>query len=96
LAGKVRAIVVVNPSLIGDGELKLMHQLGVRGVRINVEASGQMADIEEVKKRIKQTAERIAFLDGWMIQLYVQGEFWDRKSPSHIHYHLSNQSIHSC
>jgi predicted TIM-barrel fold metal-dependent hydrolase len=47
-----------------------LHQQGVRGVRLNVEAGS--ADAVSISAALRQTAEKVAPL-GWLIQLYADG-----------------------
>lgn len=76
---KLRAINVFNESSVSDQQLKEWNELGVRGFRINTEASGGGVDYEHLKKKINDTAERVKTFCNWKCQLYISGEDWDRK-----------------
>ena len=58
-------MVCIDPDTIEDKELQEMHDLGVRGVRLNWRTEEKDVDIESLKK----TAERIRPY-GWCIQIY--------------------------
>jgi predicted TIM-barrel fold metal-dependent hydrolase len=72
-----RGIAVVDISTVKDEDLALMDRLGVRGLRINVEASGHGIQVDELKKIIVESAERIKSLGRWKLQLFLPGEIWD-------------------
>lgn len=54
-----------------------MHELGVRGIRLNFQADGKEVDLVGLMTSIRTAAARIAHLPGWMIQLFVPGFVWD-------------------
>lgn len=61
-------------------ELKEMDRLGVRGVRINVEASGHATSASTLRQAVIDTAQIIkeAGLENkWYIQLFIGGGLWD-------------------
>ncbi|WP_083269107.1 amidohydrolase family protein [Bosea vaviloviae] len=62
---QLRGVVVVPPD-IPDGELKAMHRLGVRGIRINRRNPGglSLSDIATLGRRIGRL--------GWHIQLQIE------------------------
>jgi predicted TIM-barrel fold metal-dependent hydrolase len=79
---KTRAILVLDLDQTTKDDLFEMDNLGVRGIRINMEASGLGANLNELKKFIVRTAEAIkgaSLADKWFIQLYIAGELWDGK-----------------
>ncbi|KAH8777440.1 hypothetical protein F5883DRAFT_409475 [Diaporthe sp. PMI_573] len=73
---KVRAIAVIDPDNITDTELDRMHQLGVRGIRVNTEATGDKVDYGKVQAQIQKAAVKISTLENWRCQLYVSGNNW--------------------
>lgn len=60
---KLRGVAVVSPE-ITDKELEVMHQLGVRGLRINVLFSGgvDLSTMEKLADRIKDFGWHLQFL----------------------------------
>ncbi|KAF6817460.1 transcriptional family amidohydrolase family protein [Colletotrichum sojae] len=63
-----RGIAVVDVDAVSDKELWEMHGLGVRGLRINMQADGADTDVEALREVVVRTAERIRGLPGWKIQ----------------------------
>jgi len=68
LQGAGRGIAVVDERL-DDAGLEQLHQVGVRGLRINVESSG-VRDAKAVEAPLQNWAKRIAHL-GWHLQIYA-------------------------
>ncbi|KAL5042330.1 hypothetical protein BDW71DRAFT_200635 [Aspergillus fruticulosus] len=73
----VYAIAVVELESITDRELERMHELGVRGVRLNFQADGRDLDVSRLLDTLQKAADRICHLQGWMIQLFVPGWAWN-------------------
>ena len=70
LGDQARGVVVIEPE-IGDSELRQMHELGVRGVRVNF-VTPQPWGVT-TGARLRATAERIAAL-GWHVQVFMTAE----------------------
>jgi hypothetical protein len=70
---------VVDLQTITDTELERMHDLGIRGIRLNFQADGKGVDVPGLMASIRTHAARIARFKGWMIQLFVPGLVWDSK-----------------
>ncbi|RDW74440.1 uncharacterized protein DSM5745_07102 [Aspergillus mulundensis] len=70
-------IAVIDLETITDHDLKQMHDLGVRGIRLNFQADGKEMDISHSQITLQKAAARIRHLPGWMIQLFVPGHAWD-------------------
>ncbi|KAH8429208.1 uncharacterized protein LDX57_006875 [Aspergillus melleus] len=70
-------IVVVDLERVTNHELDEMHRLGARGIRLNFQADGKEVDTTKLISALRQAAERIRHLRGWMIQLFVPGWTWD-------------------
>jgi hypothetical protein len=79
---KGRGIAVVDVQTITDAELQEMHDLGVRGVRLNFQADGKSVDTVAFNKALEAAAERIAHMPGWMIQVFIPGYIWDGNSTA--------------
>ncbi|CAG7995162.1 unnamed protein product [Penicillium salamii] len=75
---QVFGIVVLDLNTTSDEQLKEMHELGVRGVRLNFQADGKEVNTDKLVAALNETAERIRHLPGWMIQLFVPGWAWDQ------------------
>lgn len=69
LKGRGRGVVVIDKA-VSKAELKRMHDLGVRGVRINLQTEG-IHDLSIAQSQIDWTAKMIQDL-GWHIQLFTQ------------------------
>ncbi len=69
LKGRGRGVVVIDKT-VSKAELKRMHDLGVRGVRINLQTEG-IHDLSMAQAQIDWTAKMIQDL-GWHIQLFTQ------------------------
>lgn len=67
-----------------DAQLKEMHALGVRGIRLNFQADGKEVNTDKLLATLSRTADRIRYLPGWMIQLFVPGWAWDRETTPSI------------
>lgn len=72
-------IAVLDLDTTTDAQLKKMHVLGVRGIRLNFQADGKEVSVDRLVATLRQTADRIRSLPGWMIQLFVPGWSWDCK-----------------
>jgi hypothetical protein len=70
-------IVVLDLDNTTDAELASMHALGVRGIRLNLQADGKEVNIDKLVFALQNTAGRICHLPGWVIQLFVPGWSWD-------------------
>ena len=70
-------IAVLDLDNTTDAQLKEMHTLGVRGIRLNFQADGKEVSTEKLVATLRQTADRIRYFPGWMIQLFVPGWSWD-------------------
>lgn len=66
LGGKARAVACIDPATISDDELRVLHQAGVRGIRLNLRTRGDALD----KAALQAAANRVRPL-GWALQLYV-------------------------
>ncbi|KAJ0314598.1 hypothetical protein Brms1b_006754 [Colletotrichum noveboracense] len=72
-----RAIAVVDIASTSDEELWSMHNLGVRGLRINMQADGKSTDVEALRRVVIETAARIKALLNWKMQLFCAASIWD-------------------
>ncbi|VUC28762.1 unnamed protein product [Clonostachys rosea] len=72
-----RGIAVVDVKTITDVELQEMHNLGVRGLRLNFQADGKSVDTVAFNKTLVTAAARIAHMPGWMIQVFIPAYIWD-------------------
>jgi predicted TIM-barrel fold metal-dependent hydrolase len=68
LNGRGRGVAVID-QVVSMDQLKSMHQLGVRGVRINLQTEG-IHDLNLAKAHIEWTVQKIRSL-GWHIQLFT-------------------------
>ena len=62
-------MAVINPDTVTDEELARMHQIGIRGVRVNLESFGK-SDPQLAALALNKAAKRIQHL-GWHVQTYT-------------------------
>ncbi|KAK2762245.1 hypothetical protein FQN54_001255 [Arachnomyces sp. PD_36] len=69
-----RAVVTIDPEAPpGPEELREWHELGVRGVRLNLQSVGKVLSPKELKESLRRYADIVRPL-GWVLQLYVSME----------------------
>ena len=68
IGSNARGIAVIDHD-IGRSQLQEMHEMGIRGIRLNLETSG-IQDPEFAKHELFKAAEQVQEL-GWHIQLYT-------------------------
>jgi hypothetical protein len=73
----VRGIAVVDVFKVSDSELWMMHNAGIRGLRLNLQAGGHKVNLVTLEKLLKRAAERIRDLPGWKLQMFAPGHVWD-------------------
>jgi predicted TIM-barrel fold metal-dependent hydrolase len=78
---EMRAIAVIDPERVTDVELKMMQQLGVRGIRVNAETTAKQVDFMKLKLQILASANRVSRYRHWKCQLFLSGDNWKRKKP---------------
>lgn len=70
-------IAVLDFEHISDHELKELHNLGVRGIRLNLVSDGEKLNLPLLQSILQGSANRIKDLPGWMIQVFVPGQVWE-------------------
>jgi len=70
LKGRGRGVVSIDPATITDEELDLMHQHGVRGVRLNLKTTNKTLDKENFVSILDLYASKIRSR-GWAIQIFL-------------------------
>ncbi|KAH6645086.1 putative TIM barrel metal-dependent hydrolase [Truncatella angustata] len=65
-----RGVVVFDPHTTPQDTLLEWHNLGVRGVRVNLQSVGKSMSPKELRKTLSQYATAVKHL-GWVIQIYV-------------------------
>lgn len=70
LNGKGRGVVCIDPNSITQDELDDMHNIGVRGVRLNLKTRLQKPDRAAFVELLWRYANKIRPL-GWVLQLYI-------------------------
>jgi predicted TIM-barrel fold metal-dependent hydrolase len=79
----LRAILVVHVDTITPEQLHKMDAMGVRGLRVNMQASGHATTDEILKQAVLKTAAAITNAGlgrRWFIQLYISGNMWNGMS----------------
>ena len=66
-----RGVVVFDPASTSLGQLKEWHQMGVRGVRVNLKSVNRVMKPEEFKATLLAYADAIRPMETWVLQLYV-------------------------
>ncbi|MEN3747441.1 amidohydrolase family protein [Sphingomonas sp. HF-S3] len=74
--GKARGVAVVDPA-IGDAELDMLHEGGIRGVRFNF--LKRLVD-DAPKDKFLEVAHRIQRL-GWHVVVYFEADILDEMKP---------------
>ncbi|OQE87085.1 hypothetical protein PENNAL_c0020G05249 [Penicillium nalgiovense] len=70
-------IAVLDLDNTTDAQLRELHTLGIRGIRLNFQADGKELNTDKLVATLHRTADRVRHLPGWMIQLFVPGWSWD-------------------
>lgn len=65
-----RGVVSFDPSVTSQDQLQEWHDLGVRGVRINIQSHGLSVDSEHLVKVLSQYSDAVRPLN-WVVQIYV-------------------------
>lgn len=79
LGGAGRGVAVVGDDAAA-GDLQLLHQRGIRALRINVESAG-MRDALAVSRLLERWSERVAPL-GWHLQIYASMDTLSGAAPA--------------
>ncbi|KAK6511280.1 hypothetical protein TWF481_000201 [Arthrobotrys musiformis] len=66
-----RGVVGIDPLTISDSELSQMHELGVRGVRLNLKSSLVELSKSEFEKTLYRYADRLKPLKTWALQIHL-------------------------
>ncbi|PSR83946.1 hypothetical protein BD289DRAFT_369300 [Coniella lustricola] len=69
-SARARGVVAFSPGAISSSILQDWHDLGVRGVRLNVESTGDVVDHAKMGAELIKYSEAVRPL-GWVVQLYV-------------------------
>ncbi|KAF3760439.1 hypothetical protein M406DRAFT_47323 [Cryphonectria parasitica EP155] len=70
--GRARGVVALAPEnkTFSIVRLREWHELGVRGVRLNIKSTGDLVAREDVEVELRRCADAVRPL-GWIIQLYI-------------------------
>lgn len=66
MGGKARGVACIDPTNVSDDELRMLHEAGVRGIRLNLLTRSEALD----KDAVRLAAARVRHL-GWIVQMYV-------------------------
>ena len=67
---RARGVVTFDPDTIDLAQLKSWHQLGVRGVRLNLQSVGRAMSDMEFAEKLQRYADIVRPL-GWVLQMYI-------------------------
>ncbi|SPJ71505.1 related to TIM barrel metal-dependent hydrolase [Fusarium torulosum] len=65
-----RGVVAIDPEAFDAQELRTWHDLGVRGVRLNLQSTGVELDADQLERQLMLYADAVRPL-GWVVQVYV-------------------------
>lgn len=69
-AERGRGVVAIDPETFDAQELRTWHELGVRGVRLNLQSTGVELDADQLERQLMLYADAVRPL-GWVVQVYV-------------------------
>ncbi|KAF4956564.1 hypothetical protein FGADI_3716 [Fusarium gaditjirri] len=69
-AERGRGVVAIDPEAVNGEELRSWHELGVRGVRLNILSNELAIDAAELERQLMLYADAVRPL-GWVVQVYV-------------------------
>ncbi|KAI1259865.1 hypothetical protein F5Y18DRAFT_420480 [Xylariaceae sp. FL1019] len=67
---RARGVVTFDPETMRLDELGHWHELGVRGVRINLKSVGKVMEEPELRETLRLYADKVRPLD-WVVQIYM-------------------------
>ncbi|KAF5027715.1 hypothetical protein F66182_199 [Fusarium sp. NRRL 66182] len=67
---RARAVVAFDPEAVDTETLTAWHELGVRGVRLNLQSNEVTVEEEELERQLRAYADAVRAL-GWVVQVYV-------------------------
>ena len=76
-----RGVVSFDPDTIDSETLQQWHELGVRGVRLNLRSTGRELSKEEIQSVLRKYAEKLRPLKTWSIGLYADMAMLDHVHP---------------
>lgn len=76
-----RAVVAFDPTQTDLQTLQQWHDIGVRGVRINLRSSKTTVDKAEIQRILRKYAEKLRPMKTWSIGLYADMEVLDYVQP---------------
>ncbi|KAM0344438.1 hypothetical protein ACHAPU_007622 [Fusarium lateritium] len=65
-----RGVVAIDPEAFDANELRAWHELGVRGVRLNLQSVGLALEAAQLERQLMLYADAVRPL-GWVVQVYV-------------------------
>lgn len=69
LKGRGRAVICIDPETVSDAELRRLHRLGARAVRLNLKTREEELEEDHFQRLLHSYAERIRSL-GWALQIF--------------------------
>ncbi|CAH0017088.1 unnamed protein product [Clonostachys rhizophaga] len=76
-----RGVVVFDPDTIDSRTLLQWHQLGVRGVRLNLKSSNSVLSKAEIQATLRKYADKLRPMKTWSIGLYADMDVLDHVQP---------------
>ncbi|KAL2043427.1 hypothetical protein N7G274_003733 [Stereocaulon virgatum] len=68
---KARGVVVIDPAKTTHETLYAWHDLGVRGLRLNLKSVGRKLSKDDLIRLIAEHAEPVRMMKTWALQLYI-------------------------
>jgi predicted TIM-barrel fold metal-dependent hydrolase len=76
-----RGVVAFDPDKIESQTLQQWHDLGVRGVRLNLRSTGTKVSKAEIQTALRKYAEKLRPMKSWSIGLYADMGMLDHVQP---------------
>ncbi|KAH7419520.1 TIM barrel metal-dependent hydrolase [Cadophora sp. MPI-SDFR-AT-0126] len=76
-----RGVVAFDPDTIDFQTLQQWHDLGVRGVRLNLRSTGTELSKDEIQSALRKYAEKLRPMKTWSIGLYADMAMLDHVQP---------------
>uniref|UniRef100_A0A8H7K7X5 Amidohydrolase-related domain-containing protein n=1 Tax=Bionectria ochroleuca TaxID=29856 RepID=A0A8H7K7X5_BIOOC len=76
-----RGVVAFDPDTINSRTLLQWHQLGVRGVRLNLRSSNSVLSKAEIQTTLRKYADKLRPMKTWSIGLYADMDVLDHVQP---------------
>ena len=70
-SSRARGVIVIDPEDTNIEKLKQWHDLGVRGVRVNLKSVGKYVERQELLEMLRRYVIFLRQMENWVLQLYI-------------------------